>query len=38
MKIQIDIPKKLSSDEKKIIKDYHDITANKGINFEKFDD
>ena len=38
VKIQIDIPKKLSTGEKKIIKDYHDITANKDIAFEKFDD
>ena len=38
VKIQIDIPKKLSTDEKKIIKEYHDITASKDITFEKFDD
>ena len=38
VKIQIDVPKKLSKDEKAILQDYQHAKKNNDVNFEKFDD
>ena len=38
VKIQIDVPKKLSRDEKTILQDYQNAKKNNDVSFEKFDD
>ena len=38
IKIQIDIPKKLSSNEKAVLKEYENINKERDVIFEKFDD
>ena len=38
VKIQIDVPKKLSKDEKAILQDYQNIKKGNDVSFEKFDD
>ncbi len=38
VKIQIDVPKSLSKEEKKLIKEYYEIEKDKDTIFEKFED
>ena len=38
IKIQIDIPKKLSSNEKAVLKEYENINKERDVIFEKYDD
>ena len=38
IKIQVNVPNSLSSDEKRIIKEYYQIEKDKDIKFEKFED
>ena len=38
VKIQIDVPKKLSKDEKAILQEYQNAKRDNDVNFEKFDD
>ena len=38
VKVQVDVPKNLTKDEKRIIKEYYEIEKDKDIKFEKFED
>ena len=38
IKIQVNVHKSLSKDEKRIIKEYYQIEKDKDIKFEKFED
>ena len=38
VKVQVDVPKSLSKEEKRIIKDYYEIEKDKDVKFEKFED
>tara|TARA_Y100000389_G_scaffold77190_1_gene73966 strand:+ start:325 stop:1416 length:1092 start_codon:yes stop_codon:yes gene_type:complete len=38
IKVQVEVPKQLSREEKRIIKEYYDIEKDKDIKFEKFED
>ena len=38
IKIQIDVPKKLASNEKTVLKEYQNINKDRDVKFEKFDD
>ena len=38
VKVQVDVPKSLSKEENRIIKDYYEIEKDKDVKFEKFED